>query len=611
MAKQFKGFKKISDDKDRVVMRRHDGHEFHILKSALTPKLRGELAAIPTHQEDTETPQNMAEGGAVGTSGASGHTGGWDVDKKKAADFSKGATKSGSVKEAFENIKKAVGMAEGGEVEQPMEEPSAFAMAKGYDIENPQPNTGPDAIEKLGNLFMPGNALPPKPIDRAPLSTPAPEASPPPSAIPTTLAPGAQAPMPEAAAQTVDAALAGTDPMAGITSAANQSKQAIQAEAQALGDQAKAQADILQKAEVARQEIREDQEQELAALDTERKALQEDIKNGHVDPHRYWGSLSTGQKISTNIGLILGGIGAGMTHGENLAYKMLQANIDRDIDAQKSDLGKKETLLSYNLKQYGNVQDAIARTRIDMQDQVANQMKAAELFATDPLVKARAAKASADINADLAAKSAAFAQQRTENKLAHIAQNDPMAAEEAISRMEMINPKRAEELRKRLVPGAGLANTEKDAGELKELGSTIQSAKQGINELLEINKIPGKSLDPKVRARAQTISASLVGLLRVPITGPGAMNEGERKMLEEIATNPTKMFSLDSSNKIRLEQLSKTLDGKFKATATSRGVKMADPIKKLPSHQRKMAEWARQNPNDPRSPILLKKLGLE
>ena len=87
-------------------------------------------------------------------------------------------------------------------------------------------------------------------------------------------------------------------------------------------------------------------------LNQEGKAIADDYLTKQVDPEHYWSSLSTPAKISTNIGLILGGIGAGLTRGENLAYKMLQANIDRDMAAQKAEMGKKENLLQFNMKQH-------------------------------------------------------------------------------------------------------------------------------------------------------------------------------------------------------------------------------------------------------------------
>lgn len=65
-----------------------------------------------------------------------------------------------------------------------------------------------------------------------------------------------------------------------------------------------------------------------------------------VNPHRYWQNLGTSGKISSAIGLVLGGIGAGLTKGPNYAFESIQKAIDTDIDAQKTNIHKKENELS-------------------------------------------------------------------------------------------------------------------------------------------------------------------------------------------------------------------------------------------------------------------------
>lgn len=55
-----------------------------------------------------------------------------------------------------------------------------------------------------------------------------------------------------------------------------------------------------------------------------------------VDPGRYWASRSTGGKIATIAGLILGAFGAG-ADGQNRAAQMLDSAINRDLEAQKAE----------------------------------------------------------------------------------------------------------------------------------------------------------------------------------------------------------------------------------------------------------------------------------
>ncbi len=116
---------------------------------------------------------------------------------------------------------------------------------------------------------------------------------------------------------------------------------------------------------------------EYADIDKERKGLQSDIDNFHVDPNRYIHSKSTGSKIMTAIGLIIGGMGAGLTHTENPVDKYLQQMVSNDMEAQKLEMGKKENLLSSNMRRFGNLRDATDMTRINILDSMRNTMSKA------------------------------------------------------------------------------------------------------------------------------------------------------------------------------------------------------------------------------------------
>lgn len=54
-----------------------------------------------------------------------------------------------------------------------------------------------------------------------------------------------------------------------------------------------------------------------------------------IDPENYVKNLGVSGKISTGIGLVLSGMGSGLTGQPNMAMQVLQNNINRDIDAQK------------------------------------------------------------------------------------------------------------------------------------------------------------------------------------------------------------------------------------------------------------------------------------
>lgn len=81
-------------------------------------------------------------------------------------------------------------------------------------------------------------------------------------------------------------------------------------------------------------------QQRIAEQDSRAKQIAD------VNPNAYWQNLGTAGKISSSIGLILGGIGAGLTKGPNYAFESIQKAIQNDIEAQKFNIGKKENELS-------------------------------------------------------------------------------------------------------------------------------------------------------------------------------------------------------------------------------------------------------------------------
>lgn len=143
----------------------------------------------------------------------------------------------------------------------------------------------------------------------------------------------------------------------------------------------------------AEQQLQASYQQHYQDLQQERQSFQQDIQNQHIDPNHYIGSMDTSQKIATALGLIMGGLGSGITGQPSAALQFLNNQIDRDIAAQKANLGKGENLLNANLRQFGNLRDATDMTRAMMTDVVSNQLKLAAAKTTDKAAQARAQQA--------------------------------------------------------------------------------------------------------------------------------------------------------------------------------------------------------------------------
>ena len=85
------------------------------------------------------------------------------------------------------------------------------------------------------------------------------------------------------------------------------------------------------------------------------KQANADLQKGEIDPNHYFGNLSTAGKFGTVAGLILGGIGAGLSGGKNVALETLNGLITRDIEAQKANINSKTSLLGAYYNQYRNI----------------------------------------------------------------------------------------------------------------------------------------------------------------------------------------------------------------------------------------------------------------
>ena len=128
----------------------------------------------------------------------------------------------------------------------------------------------------------------------------------------------------------------------------------------------------------------------------------QDVKDGHINPNHFWESKSSIGKVSTAIGLILGGAGGGLTHQENPALKFLNQQVERDVDAQRSNIANRHTLLNAYMKQFDNLQVATNMTKATELGIYASQLEQAAAKAADPAAKARALQGYAQLMTQIA-----------------------------------------------------------------------------------------------------------------------------------------------------------------------------------------------------------------
>jgi hypothetical protein len=112
--------------------------------------------------------------------------------------------------------------------------------------------------------------------------------------------------------------------------------------------------------------------------------------------------------------------------------------------------------------------------------------------------------------------------------------------------IEKIEADKLQKEKDRTVPGLGLARNKKSADRVIDSEANARKVIGGINRLLEIANTTGSSLDPDLRAEAENIQQIMVGLLRVPLFGPGILDAREQAKMLRAVVNPTEILNLSN-----------------------------------------------------------------
>lgn len=568
-------FKKIGGDKEHTIMEHEDGHTMKIAHKALSPKMRAEISKLESHE-----PKKMAKGGEVKKP---------KLEIEEIRDDRRPASKKLDIehigpRSQVEEIK----MADGGEV--------------GDEI--PYDQLLPQEAAQSAPFMMPTDS----PMQsRQPSMAPAMDATPEPApslAAPTAPVPNASAAM---APQTQLAPQMGQAEEPSTLGGYEKQVGGVQQEASAEGQKAREAAAAVKGTITEVSKLATDYQTHYNELDSERKAFIDDITNKHIEPQRYLGSMDTGRRFDTAVGLILGGF-AGGGSGHNSALDFLNKQIDRDIDAQKADIDKKQTLLSANLRQFGNLRDATDMTKVMMNDILVDKLRLAEANAASPIAKAKAQQQIGQLEQSIAP----LVQQLATRRMLQGQDSIGGAPGSSLNKADPTNfvpsvvPKEHQEAVYKEIERAqntrGVAKTAvenfdavakamKSAGGLGRLGVAAYSPAQLQALEAELGSTVGDMEGTVREAAMHNVKNAYL---------PRATDTAERldKRREEL-NNYLKLKSAAP----RAKSYGLDLD-KFQSTSRSAEAQL-DP------QQQTFLKWARENPSDPRSSLILKKLGIK
>ncbi len=274
--------------------------------------------------------------------------------------------------------------------------------------------------------------------------------------------------------------------------------------------------------------------QQLFNLDQDRQSALESYKSDDIKPERVFENMGTGERIKTTLGLLLGGLGSGFTGGPNAALEMLNKKIDRDIDAQKTNLGKKHNLLGVLHQQYGDTAMADGMARVMQRDYLNTELQKQSMSTKDPVARLRAQA----MMSGLAMQNEQQMMQLKMYKQMGQGGQGGQGPEAYLQMLRMTNPAMAKEVESRMVPGVGIAQIPIAEEPRKEMIARKNLA-DSLGDLRSWSQKHTGSMNPAVMAEGKAKAAQVQDAYR-QANNQGVFKESEAGFVKGvIPSNPT------------------------------------------------------------------------
>lgn len=319
----------------------------------------------------------------------------------------------------------------------------------------------------------------------------------------------------------------------------------------------------------------------------------QDLRNGHITPETY-GSLfakkDTLGKIGTMFGVLLSGVGSGLSHQPNAVLSMMKQTIDNDLSAQQKSkdnaqnylrLGQAHILTQSQSKALDQETATKAYALANMRANRAALQHLVDMTSKLPLGSPQRAAAEANLAvlnnsvqnenfgiADRAATAASY------YKMLGLNQDQPQQKQQPEAQLQqkqkammMLGPegeKIANYTAEHHYPGLPGQSTETlDKNDKERLRSGIEFD-QKLHRFMDWTKNHSGDLNPADREFGQTLAAELQGAYRQATHG-GVYKENEQNFISKLIDDtPTKFF-----NNIRVLPQLNALAGEHNARMTN------------------------------------------
>lgn len=313
--------------------------------------------------------------------------------------------------------------------------------------------------------------------------------------------------------------------------------------------------------------------------DDQQKLVQSEVaeadKAGAMTFQNIMSNGSMGQKFLAAMSLLAGGIGGALSgKGGNAAWDVFQKAYEQQLEEKKLNAAQKEAAkkalfeeAKFKLEQEKAKTDSLEKQqRLNIEIEKLNLDR--DKHAMEMQSKAELQAAKSFLSGSQAAVSTATPEIALDNKRFDAA----LSAYEANGKPEEVT-----KMRERIVvlPTGKKVLASADGSRVRKFED--EKRIPGEESIRLINDIKtfyetGSKLSPEDRARMGTRLTVLMGKLRVPMLGPGTMQEAEYERLKEAIGNPSSFFDAYKNSSAKLDVLQQMLKSDIRSSAKNIGI---------------------------------------
>lgn len=292
--------------------------------------------------------------------------------------------------------------------------------------------------------------------------------------------------------------------------------------------------------------------------------FQDELDSGKITPQHYFhlfGRDGTLGKIGSAFGLMLGGIGSGLTHQPNAALEIMQNEINNDLKAQELSSQNKQNFLKINQQGLLNQAQEAQMSQETKSKAYALSKMQMNYAALHSLVQNAAKLPPGSPQRQQADQQLAMLNQGVQNENFNIADRAATAsalgqylsgggtgANTQLMKTGLMGPEgkeAGEDIEQKTYPGLGKSSIPLSGSDREQINSGL-TFQRSLNNFINWTKSHSGDLNPKDAKFGQALAAQLQGQYR-QVTHGGVYKAGEQDFINKIINdNPTAFF-----NKVR------------------------------------------------------------